>query len=112
MNRRGFLRLLGLAPVALALPAVRRDRTAEWFEQAAREFDAYRRRYQWMIEWFERDFPWDGKTAYAVRATHKITGQVRAMGWRALTPGTREGRWQQRCEMKARMRAWALETLV
>ncbi len=38
----------------------------------------------WKVEWFERDFPWDRKTGYAIRATSS-TGQVRAHGWMVPT---------------------------
>jgi len=105
MNRRGFLGL------ALGLIAWRSAFKPSW-EQVAKDFEVYRRqneavvRSAWKVEWFEKDFPYDGKTVYAVRATHRQTGEIRARGWRAPTHYNL-GRTIQRREMKARMYAWA-----
>lgn len=105
MIRRGFLKLVGLAIAASMVPAQGRAAT-----RVAKAAPAG----AWTVEWFERDFPsWSTapKTGYAVRATHRVTGEVRAQGWRVLTAATREARWQQRADMKARMYAWVGQNL-
>ena len=117
MNRRRFLRFLCLAPATAAVTPLLAPSPAAAWTQCAQAFEVYRRqneqvmRERWTIEWFEHDFQATREMAYAVRATHKVTGEVRARGWRAATPRTLVAKSRQRAEVKALMRAWATKHL-
>lgn len=110
-DRRSFLGLvLGLAAWA-GLPGGQRSAEAASWAQAAQEFAAYRKRNEWILEWFEWDDPWEALIAYSVKATSRLTGEVRAKGWVMPLLPTREQRWQQRRTAKAKMYEWAKTNL-